>query len=469
MTFVQWEFLVFFTVVYALYWGVPRLRVQNVLLWVASAIFYGWVHPWFLILLYASSVLDYWAGILMEDRPRYRGWWLGMSMAGNLGMLAYFKYCDFFLENVAAALTALGVQHSVHTLGIFLPVGISFYTFQTMSYTIDVYRRQMRAERRFIDYMVFVTFFPQLVAGPVERATNLLIQVRKPRVFRWEDQVSGLSLALWGAVKKVCIADVISPYVDRVFVMTEPPWLLVALASVGFSIQILADFSGYTDIARGVSRMMGFELMDNFDHPYLAVDPSDFWRRWHISFSTWIRDYVYIPVGGNQGGFWGQTRSTWIAMLTSGFWHGASWNFIIWGAYHAALLTGYRVIRPRIPRAIREAPGSGVASIVLMYGWTCLGWLIFRETHLDRLVQYATLNPFALTHDEAVASVVFAVAIAEVSAPLVLALAFERWVWPRLAPTAWAVPVQSWMWTAAGLAIAALVRSNDADFIYFQF
>jgi D-alanyl-lipoteichoic acid acyltransferase DltB (MBOAT superfamily) len=469
VTFVQWEFLVFLAVVYALYWGVPKLRFQNGMLALASCIFYGWVHPWFLVLLFASSLLDFGSGILMEDRPARKKLWLGLSMAGNLGMLAYFKYCDFFLENVAAALTTLGIEHSVTTLGIFLPVGISFYTFQTMSYSIDIYRGELKAERDLIDYVVFVTFFPQLVAGPVERAGNLLAQVNAPRRWSGEQQMAGVTLAMWGAFKKVCIADVISPYVDRIFVLTDPSFALVALGAVGFSIQILADFSGYTDIARGVSRMLGFELMKNFDHPYIATEPSDFWKRWHISFSSWIRDYVYKSVGGNRGGFWAQTRNTWIAMLTSGLWHGASWNFVLWGAYHAALTTGYRVVKPRIPSAIRHARWATPAAVVLMYGFTCLGWLIFRETHLDRLVRYATLSPFALPDDHKVAVAVFLTTILELAAPLVVALWVETRLWPRLKDRPMALPLQTTMWAATAVAIAAFVRSNDADFIYFQF
>lgn len=469
MTFVQVEFLVFFAIIYTLYWGFPHKRAQNVVLAISSCVFYGWVHPWFLILLFASSFLDYAAGVQMEDRPAHKKLWLALSMSGNLGMLAYFKYCDFFLENVAAALDSLGVGHSVHTLGIFLPVGISFYTFQTMSYTIDVYRGDIKPRRDIIDYVVFVTFFPQLVAGPIERAGNLLAQVEQDRTFRLSDQRSGFALAMWGAFKKVCVADVISPYVDRVFVLTEPSWGLVALATVGFAIQILADFSGYTDIARGVSRMLGFELIKNFDHPYIAVDPSDFWRRWHISFSSWIRDYIYISVGGSRGSLAFQTRNTYIAMLTSGIWHGASWNFVLWGAYHATLITGYRLVKPKIPASIRNAVWAGPASVVLMFGFTCYGWLLFRETHLARLVQYHKLLPWVATPDQWVASAVLLVTIVIVAAPMVLALAFERYAMPRLERSPWLLPMQTTLWAVYAVLILSFVRTGNNDFIYFQF
>jgi D-alanyl-lipoteichoic acid acyltransferase DltB (MBOAT superfamily) len=427
------------------------------------------VHPWFLGLLFTSALVDYGAAIQIEDEPAKKRMWLTLSLTAQLGLLGYFKYFDFFIENVAAALSALGVGHSLHTLGIFLPVGISFYTFQTMSYTIDVYRGELKARRNLVDYIVFVTFFPQLVAGPVERAHNLLVQVEQERTFRLSDQRSGFALAMWGAFKKVCVADIISPYVDRVFVLTEPSFSLIALATVGFSIQILADFSGYTDIARGVSRMLGFELMKNFDHPYISKDPSEFWRRWHISFSSWIRDYVYIAVGGSRGDFWFQTRNTWIAMLTSGFWHGASWNYVLWGAWHAALLTGYRVVKPRIPESVKSLPGAGAASVVLMYGFVCYGWLLFRETHLSRIVQYHTLAPWQATPDQWVASLMLAVTIAMVATPLVLALAIERWVLPRWERSPWLLPIQTGLWATYAVLILSFVRPTQTDFIYFQF
>ena len=469
MTFIQVEFLVLLAVVYALYWGVGGRRFQNAVLLVSSAVFYGWVHPWFLLLLYGSSVLDYFMGRLIVERPESRRAWLTLSMIGNLGMLGYFKYFDFFVENVAAALRSLGVETGLGALGVFLPVGISFYTFQTMSYTLDVYRGKLEPRRDFLDYVVFVSFFPQLVAGPVERATNLLPQVEEDRRFSWTDQREGVALAVWGAFKKVCVADVVAPYVDRVFVLSEPSWLLIALATVGFAIQILADFSGYTDIARGVARMLGFRLTLNFDHPYLATDPSDFWRRWHISFSTWIRDYIYIPLGGSKGGFWGTVAATWGAMVTSGLWHGASWNFVLWGAYHAALITGYRLVKPMIPEGVRGAAWAGPASVVLMFFWTCVGWLIFRETHLARLGLYLTLVPWESTPDQTVAAVVLATTLAVVATPLVVALLLERWVRPRVEGSPWYLPAQTAWWAVAAVAVLSFMRSANNDFIYFAF
>lgn len=468
MTFIQWEFLAFFTIVLTIYWNVGR-RGQNLLLMVASAVFYGWVHPWFLFLLYGSAVLDYNMGHRMRSDPERKRLWLTLSMAGNLGMLGYFKYMDFFLDNVIAALEGMGLQTNLHTLGIFLPVGISFYTFQTMSYTLDIYRDKLEPRRDFLDYVVFVSFFPQLVAGPVERASNLLPQVEKPRVFDVATFSSGLHLALWGAFKKVFVADAIAPYVDKVFVLADPSGPLLWAGTLGFTIQILADFSGYTDIARGTARMLGFELMENFKHPYLAVDPSDFWRRWHVSFSTWIRDYLYIPLGGSRGGYWGTVKATFGAMLLSGLWHGASWNFVIWGAYHAALITGYRAAKKRVPAAWRQARWGHAVAVGIMFFFTVVGWFIFRETHGDRLLAGFTTNPFVASPEQWVATQVMLATCALTSAPLLFALAWKTWVTPRLEPTPWALPIRTTVWAAWAVAILTFARGTGEDFIYFQF
>ncbi|MCB9781134.1 MAG: MBOAT family protein [Alphaproteobacteria bacterium] len=474
MTFVQVEFVLLFAAVFALYWMLPRRWMQNALLVLVSALFYGWVHPWFLFLLYGSAVLDYAMALAMRKWPDRRRWFLALSMAGNLGMLGWFKYADFFIENFVAAFDAMGVQTSLHTMGIFLPVGISFYTFQTMSYSIDVYRGQLEPRRNFLDYVTFVSFFPQLVAGPVERAQNLLVQVETDRQLQLALVRSGLTLALWGGLKKVMCADLIAPYVDQVYMMTSPSWPLVWAATLGFAIQILADFSAYTDIARGVARMLGFELVENFDHPYLARNPSDFWRRWHISFSTWIRDYVYIPLGGSRGGRWGTLRSTFGAMVLSGLWHGAAWSFVFWGAFHAVLLTGYRLVTPRIPRSVRDrrvgpVPVGDIGAIGLMFCFTLFSWMLFRETRFDRVLLVLSLSPLDATAEEWAATAVLLGICALAAAPMVLALLWERVVAPRLSTSHWRLPVHTTAWAIATVGILVFYRRTGGDFIYFQF
>lgn len=468
MNFIQNEFLVFFVLVFSAYWMLRNRKLQNGLLVVVSAIFYGWVHPWFLLLLYSSAICDYLCGLGMKAHPEKKKAYLVASLAVNLGMLGTFKYFDFFVENVIAAFSAAGVETSLHTLGIFLPVGISFYTFQTMSYTIEVYRGRLEPRRNFIDYAVFVSFFPQLVAGPVERATNLLPQMETARTWSTDRFLSGLTLALWGGCKKVLVADTISPYVDKIFMLDEPSGAMIWAATIGFSIQILADFSGYTDIARGTARMLGFELMENFKHPYLAVNPSDFWKRWHVSFSTWIRDYLYIPLGGSRGGFWGTVKATFGAMLLSGLWHGASWSFVLWGAYHAALITGYRLVTKRIPRSIRKSTLGKPVAIGIMYFFTVLGWMIFRETDIDRLLGYFVLNPLEATPDQWLATAVMLAMCLFTATPLVVVLVLQRIVAPRI-PAGWMLPARTTSWALCVVLMFLFVRMTLNDFIYFAF
>ncbi len=469
MSFVQIEFLWFFILVFGLYWTVRSRVVQNALLVVASAVFYGWVHPWFLVLLYASAILDFTMGRAMVRWPRRRPLFLALSLAGDLGILGYFKYCDFFIESFVAALGALGLETSMHTMGIFLPVGISFYTFQTMSYTIDVYRGVLTPRTNVLDYISFLSFFPQLVAGPVERASVLLPQMERERRFDLLRFRDGLGLAMWGAFKKVIVADSIAPYVDKIFIHTDPSGAMIWAATLGFTVQILADFSGYTDIARGTARMLGFELSLNFDHPYLARNPSDFWRRWHITFSSWIRDYLYIPLGGSRGTAWRTFQATAGAMLLSGLWHGAAWTFVLWGAFHALLITGYRYTSKFIPREFRRSALGRTLAVPLMFGFTVFGWMIFRETHIERLLHYWTLNPFVGSQDQWIAATVMMAAVVGFGGLLVAGLLVEKLVLPRLRPSPWYLPAVTTSWAAAAVAIYVFQRGSTADFIYFQF
>ncbi|MDP2313484.1 MAG: MBOAT family O-acyltransferase [Pseudomonadota bacterium] len=469
MTFVQVEFLAFFAVVFALYWGVRARLAQNVLLVVASAVFYGWVHPAWLILMYVAALLDYGAGLAMARWPDRKKLVLTVSIAANLGLLGYYKYWDFFIESAGAALTALGVENSLTPLGILLPAGISFYTFQSMAYSFDVYRGELKPRKNLLDYLLAVSLFCHLVAGPVQRASNLLQQAETDRKFDWEQLRSGFALAMWGAFKKVCIADSISPYTDKIFSVDAPSTSMVVAGTVAFALQILTDFSGYTDIARGTARMIGFDLMENFRHPYLATNPSDFWNRWHISFSTWIRDYVYIPFGGSRGGFWFSTRNTFAAMVLSGIWHGASWNFALWGAYHGALLTGYRLVVPRIPKGLRGMPGARYVAIAIMFGFTCFGWFLFRELEIARMFALLTQDPFAATPEQTLTAAVVMGMTLVLSLPLFLGLAVEKWVLPTVEASRWYLPMQTAAWASFGLAIFTFVRMSANDFIYFQF
>ena len=469
MNFVQFEFPIFFGLIFILFWTLKRRAWQNVLLVVCSAVFYGWVHPWFLLLLYGSAILDFNMGKRMVEDADNKKRYLWISMLGNVGMLGYFKYCNFFIDNFNAIFATLGLGASLQNLSIFLPVGISFYTFQTMSYTIDIYKGELKPRNNFIDYLAFISFFPQLVAGPVERAATLLPQMETDKVFNWKQFCSGMQLALWGAFKKVWIADMVSMYVDRIFLLEAPSSAMIWAATLGFTVQILADFSGYTDIARGTARMLGFELMLNFDHPYLARNPSEFWRRWHISFSTWIRDYLYIPLGGSRGGEGTRLKASYGAMLISGLWHGASWTFVLWGAYHATLLAGYKYIGKWIPREIRKANWMAPFSVSLMFVFTVAGWMIFRETSIGRIGYYLSLSPLEGTPEQWLAASLM-LGITLLSAiPLIIALIIEKFLVPKIENKPLFLPLQTTSWAILLCGILLMKRDISQDFIYFQF
>jgi D-alanyl-lipoteichoic acid acyltransferase DltB (MBOAT superfamily) len=378
-------FVAFFIVTLAVYWRLP-LRGQNVLLLVASYVFYGWVHPWWPVLLFVTTFVDYWAARGIHERPARRKLWLWASMVASLGLLGFYKYFDFFVENVAAAATAIGWQVSPIVLRLALPAGISFYTFQSMSYTIDVYRGHAPARTRFLDVAAFVSFFPHLVAGPIMRATNLLPQIEQPRRFVAAVARDAAILIMWGFFKKLIIADNVGVIANKVFALQHPDFYLLWAGVFAFAIQIYADFSAYTDIARGVAKWYGFDLIKNFERPYLAPGPADFWRRWNISLSTWFRDYVYIPLGGSRRGPARVGFNLMITFLASGIWHGASWNYVLWGAYHGVLLILGRAMPP-LPKMLRPLQVAG------MFILTCVGWLIFRETELSQLLVDLQLSP----------------------------------------------------------------------------
>ena len=480
MIFHSLDFLVFFVAFLAIYWRLPH-RAQNPLLFAGSYFFYGFVHPWFLILIATSTTIDYAAARGMEAWPHHRRRFLLLSVATNFGMLGFFKYFDFFVENVRAIASAAGIQTDLTTLGILLPVGISFYTFQAMSYTIDVYRGELRARRSFVDVAVFISFFPHLVAGPIQRASFLLPQVETPRRFSPSQARSGFLLIGWGFLKKLVIADNVGVLANKVFALSDPSFPILWAGVFAFAVQIYADFSGYTDIARGTSRWLGFELTENFDHPYLARSPADFWRRWNISLSTWFRDYVYVPLGGSRAGSLRWARNILVTFLLSGLWHGASWNYVLWGLYHGLLLVATRargMLKPPNTSRAYVTPVIATAQRVSMFALTLVGWLLFRETELTAIVRDLQLSPFAATEtDRQTALYVFLLAFMY-SVPLWVQSAWVEWHrgpdgqrrdtpliegrWPRLAVQALAC--------GAAFALILVLRSRTTmDFIYFQF
>lgn len=457
---------------YMLHTRASEARVlQNLLLASASAVFYGFVHPWFLALLYFSAVLDFNVGKLMVDRPDRRQSWLLVSLAGNLGMLGVFKYYNFFVENVAAVFALGGVELNPWTLQVLLPVGISFYTFQTLSYTIDCYRGTLSPRRDFLDYVVYVSFFPQLVAGPIERASSLLPQVEKDRSFVGRLILSGFGLALWGGFKKVCIADTIAPYVDEVFMTREPTFAMVFAASWGFGVQMLADFSAYTDIARGCARMMGFELVRNFDRPYAAATTPEFWRRWHMSLSSWVGDYVYTPIlkTGRPTAL-RMTVALFFTFFLIGLWHGASWNFIVLGLWSFVWVTFFTFVTPLAPRWVRQNRvlgffGAFLHAVVVLQ--PC--GLLFRERNLERVWQHLTQPMMGGTEEEWVAAGIVATFAAAGSVPMTMKHAYDDYVAPWLERSVWYLPAQTTFWSLEALMIFVFYRDASEDFIYFQF
>ncbi|HMV69213.1 MAG TPA: MBOAT family O-acyltransferase [Myxococcota bacterium] len=479
MTFVQPEFVGLFLGVWLVYWRLGRVA-QNVLLVLAGLVFYGWVHPWFLIPLVVSSAVDFFAGLGMEAWPERRRALLGVSLAANLGMLGWFKYAGWFVENVDAALRGIGLG-GVGTLSVMIPVGISFYTFQTLSYTLDVYRGKLPARRSPLDFFVFVSFFPQLVAGPIERATHLLPQVERQREFTWADQRDGLSLALWGAFKKMAIADNLAPWVDRVHAHPDPSFGMIWSAGLAFSVQLLCDFSGYTDIARGTGRMLGFSLSENFRWPYLATTPMQAWSRFHMTLTSWLTDYVYYPLaqarwvrwlklpGTTVGGAGHVARVTLLTFLVSGLWHGASWGFVLWGLFLGSLQIVYVAAQRRIPRRVRDDARWVVFTVPLMFAFQLVAQLLFRTPTLGQIVHHLTRAPWDQTPAQGVVAAGTVGVTILFATPLWLAMAYERWVMPRLVGRPWYPVVQGLGWGTWISAIAWMSRPTANDFIYFQF
>lgn len=397
MLFNSIDFAIFLPIVFILYWFVTNknLKLQNLLIVVASYIFYGWWDWRFLSLILFSTIIDYSIGLKLksEQHSTKRKILLWTSILVNLGFLGFFKYYNFFLDNFTTAFSFFGSEINVSSLNIILPVGISFYTFQTLSYTIDVFKRKLEPANDIIAFSAFVSFFPQLVAGPIERATNLLPQFYKKRSFNYSNAVDGLRQILWGLFKKVVIADNCAEYANLIFNNSaDYSGSTLALGAIFFTFQIYGDFSGYSDIAIGTSRLFGFDLMRNFNFPYFSRDIAEFWRRWHISLSTWFRDYLYIPLGGSRGGIWMKVRNTFIIFIVSGFWHGANWTFIVWGALNAfyflpLLLTNNNRNNLEIVAKGRLLPNLKDFSLILLtFALTVFAWIFFRAHNIGHAV-----------------------------------------------------------------------------------
>ena len=387
MLFNSLKFMVFLPAVLVLYWALPH-RFRKYLLLAASYYFYMCWKPEFIVLILFSTVVNYFCALCIRRYPGAKKPMLIADLIVNFGLLFFFKYLNFFGETLTALCRAVSIPFTAPALDIILPVGISFYTFQTLSYTIDVYRGKMEPERDFITFALFVSYFPQLVAGPIERADNLLPQLKKEQVFRYDQAAHGVRLMVWGFFKKCVCAAYLSRLADAVYNdVSYASGGAAALATAAFALQIYCDFGGYSDIARGCSEMMGVELMVNFKAPYFALSMRDFWKRWHISLTSWFREYVYFPLGGSRRGFARTLRNTLIVFALSGLWHGASWTFVAWGLLHALYLCA-ELIWNRLRRSAPKAPGPCRKALLLLktFVLACIAWTFFRaDTMADAL------------------------------------------------------------------------------------
>jgi len=401
MLFNSLNFAIFLPIVFLLYWFATKgnLRLQNILLLVSSYFFYACWDWRFMFLLIFSTLLDYYTGIKIHaaTNQRKKLFWLWLSIGINLGLLGVFKYYNFFAESFADGLSLLGLKANLSSLQVILPVGISFYTFHGLSYILDIYKNKIKPERNFIDYSVFVSFFPLLVAGPIERAAHLLPQIINKREFDYSKAVDGLRQILWGLFKKIVIADNCAEYANTIFNNSaDYSGSTLVLGALLFAFQIYCDFSGYSDIAIGTARLFGIDLLRNFAFPYFSRDIAEFWRHWHISLSTWFRDYLYIPLGGSRGGMWMTIRNTFIIFLVSGFWHGANWTFIVWGFLNALYIMPSIIFHTHRNNLDIVARGKYLPtireffSIQITFSLTVFAWIFFRANNMTHALSYCS-------------------------------------------------------------------------------
>ena len=470
MTFTTIEFLALFGVTCLLYFRQTRER-QNVVVLIASLVFYGWWDWRFLFLIFATTAVDYICAIgidraTSEDRRRA---FLAAALLINLATLALFKYLNFFIQSASDVIRSFGGAPNVPLLNVVLPLGISFYTFHALSYTIDVYRRQGAVERNYLLYLSFVMFFPLLVAGPIERAWHLIPQFKVDRVITAAKVRSGLLLCASGFVKKLVFADNVAAIANYGFDSSSGAGALYLVAIYAFAIQIYCDFSAYSDIARGTARILGFEVFQNFNLPYLTTSPREFWRAWHMSLSSWFRDYVYIPLGGNRGTPWRTRRNLAATMLLCGLWHGAAWVYVLWGAFHGVLFTIYDLgSRSAAGRWMSGRTGAvtQAAKSLVFFQFVCAGWLLFRAHSVSQAVAMLRGIIFNFSVDASIVNLALKLALFAV--PLLLVQIYQRRF--GLAPwDRWHAEFQVLAIAAAVVFVALLGAPNRAPFIYFQF
>lgn len=482
MLFNSLNFAIFLPIVFILYWFATKrnLRLQNILLLISSYFFYACWDWRFMYLLIFSTILDYFTGIKIHEASNQRNklFWLWLSIGINLGFLGVFKYYNFFATSFADGLSLLGFKANLGSLQVILPVGISFYTFHGLSYVIDLYKNRIEPERNFIVYSVFVSFFPLLVAGPIERATHLLPQILKKREFDYTKAIDGLRQILWGLFKKAVIADNCAEYANTIFNNSaDYSGSTLVLGALFFTFQIYCDFSGYSDIALGTARLFGIELLRNFAFPYFSRDIAEFWRRWHISLSSWFKDYLYIPLGGSKGGMWMKIRNTFIIFIVSGFWHGANWTFIIWGFLNALYIMPSIVFKTNRNNLEIVAKGKYLPTIKeffdigITFSLTVFAWIFFRAANLTHAFSYISeifsSSLFTIPHFPGIGKSVTIVVLTCIFL-IVEWLGREQQFAIAYFGTKWYKPIR-WAMYYAIIIVIFWLGGKEQQFIYFQF
>ncbi len=465
MSFTGSDFLIFYLIVFMCYWLARDRRGQNVLLLVASYVFYGWVHPWLIILLGASTLADYFLAQRMAAQPEKKRAWLWLSLLVNLGVLAFFKYFNFFGPALVTAMDNFGLKADPLLVRIFLPAGLSFYTLKKLSYMLDVSHGTLQPTHTLLDFALYVSFFPQIVAGPIDRPQKLLPQLEATRVWKPDLFHTAWPLLVMGFFKKMVIADSIKVTVDQIYSLRQPTGFMLLAATLGFTLQILADFSAYTDIARGVALLLGFETSENFNKPYLALTPSDFWNRWHITLSTWLRDYIFFPTRRallrarvRPPEILIQSVPPLLAMFVSGLWHGAGWTFLAWGTYYGVLIVIYQILG--FHGKTKSAWSTGLAWLV-MFSLIVFGWAMFRSPSFAWLGQVLFHSPFISGRDDLVVALIALSMTFFYSLPLLI-----KWALDRFAKDSWLLAAY---FAVTTVAIIFYISSSSPDFIYFQF
>jgi alginate O-acetyltransferase complex protein AlgI len=467
MSFTSYSFIVFLPCVFILYWLLKKRGWQNFILLAASYIFYGWISPWLSVMLGMSTLLDFALARGMQSKPERTRLFMALSLILNLGILAFFKYYNFFSDDLARVASFLGIHGDYFLTRILLPAGLSFYTLKKIGYMIDVSRGILKPTYTLMDFGLYVSFFPQIIAGPIDRPQKLLPQIESPRIWKAEYFYNAWPLIVMGFFKKIVIADNIKIIADQIFSLSEPSKFLLIMGMLAFTLQVLADFSGYTDMSRGFAMLFGFQTSENFNLPYASLTPTDFWNRWHITLSTWLRDYIFFPVGRSL------KRSRirlpqWlvlsippiVTMFVSGLWHGAGWTYVVWGLYYGVLISIYQLIGIRGDWKPKSLFVRGLAWMV-MFSLIVIGWGMFRAPSLTWLGNILFHAPFLRSQDDLIVGLIALSMTIVYSMPMLIKLGLDRYE-----KNGWLLPAY---YAFATTLIIVFLNASSPDFIYNQF